>query len=312
MNNIYVIYGTDYDLIKRKIDGLKENIIDVVKYNLLETNIKELLDDASCISLFGDKKVIIGENATFLTSEAKDINHDINYLEKYINYPVHDNILILYVISEKLDERKKIVKLLKEKCNIVNVLPVDDKNINNFVLNEFKIRGYKISSNDLKYFISYVGKDVGRLLNEIEKLTLYKDEDKVIVKQDIDEISSKVMNDNIFDFCDAIMKKDFKRIFELYNDLVYLKTDSIKIISVIANQFILVYQAKLLSKSGLSEKSIALKLNVHPYRIKLALETDYMIYELKDMIEKLHNLDVDIKSGKISDKIGLEKFLIAI
>ena len=140
MNNIYVIYGTDYDLIKRKIDGLKENIIDVVKYNLLETNIKELLDDASCISLFGDKKVIIGENATFLTSEAKDINHDINYLEKYINYPVHDNILILYVISEKLDERKKIVKLLKEKCNIVNVLPVDDKNINNFVLNEFKIR----------------------------------------------------------------------------------------------------------------------------------------------------------------------------
>ena len=310
MNDIYIIYGTDYDLIKRKIDDIKESNCEIVKYDLLNTNIKELIDDASCISMFDDKKIIIGENATFLTSDVKDSNQDIAYFEKYVNCDEHDNKLILYVISEKLDERKKIVKLLREKANIINVLPVDDKNINDFVFNEFKNRGYKINNDTLRYFISYVGKDIGILIKEIEKLILYKDSDKEIAKKDIDDISSKAINDNIFDFCDAIMKKDYKKIFECYDDLMYLKTDSSKIISIVANQFILMYQAKLLSSKSLSEKEIALKLNVHPYRVKLALQTDYMLYELKDIIKKLHVLDFNIKSGNTIDNIAFDSFLL--
>ena len=65
MSNIYLIYGNDYSLIKREIDKITINVNDVVKYDLSQTKVDELLDDASCISLFGDKKVLIGENALF-------------------------------------------------------------------------------------------------------------------------------------------------------------------------------------------------------------------------------------------------------
>ena len=66
MNNVYLIYGSNYSLIKREIDKIKEDTLDVVKYDLSNTKVDDLLDDASCISLFSGKKVLIGENALFL------------------------------------------------------------------------------------------------------------------------------------------------------------------------------------------------------------------------------------------------------
>ena len=312
MNNIYLIYGNDYGLIKKEIDKISSSFSDVVKYDLSVYKIDELLDDASCMSLFGDKKVLIGENALFLTSESTSINHDLNYLENYINDDNHENIVILYAISNKLDERKKIVKLLKEKANVIYKEEINDKNINYFVINEYKNYGYEIDFKTCKYFISIVGKNVDIILSEIKKMIIYKEDDKVITKKDIDLISSRAFNDNVFDLCDAIMKKDFKRVYACYSDLIVLKEEPIKIISNIGNQFFLTYQVKLLANKGKKESEIASILNVHPYRVKLALETDYMLYELEDILKEMYNLDYEIKSGKKDKFIAFENFLLQL
>lgn len=309
MNN-YLIYGSDYGLIKREIDNITSGITDVVKYDLSVQKIEELLDDASCISMFGDKKVLVGENAFFLTGTNTNINHDIDYLSNYLEDDNHDNIVILSVVSEKLDERKKIVKILKNKAKVIQKEVIDQKDLPKFVTNEFKKEGYNIDYKTANYFVNYVGKNVDIILSEIKKMIMYKDSDKNIELRDIMDISSKAFNDNVFDLSDAIMKKDFKKIFECLNDLMLLKEEPIKIIALLGNQFALVYQSKLLANSGNSSKDIANLLGVHPYRVKLALETDYMVYELEDIIKKLHNLDYEIKSGKIDKNTGLENFLL--
>ena len=84
----------------------------VVKYDLSVDKVDNLLDDASCMSLLDEKKVIIGENALFLTSLNTNVNHNLEYLSNYVNDENHDNIIALTVVTDKLDERKKIVKLL--------------------------------------------------------------------------------------------------------------------------------------------------------------------------------------------------------
>lgn len=310
MNNTYLIYGNDYSLVKKEIDNITNGIDDIVKYDLSLSKVDELLDDALCISLFGDKKVLIGENALFLTTSQSNVNHNLNYLENYLFDNKHDNIVILTIISDKLDERKKIVKLLKEKTNVIYKKNINEKDLPLFVVNEFKNEGYDIDYKTANYFVDFIGKNVDILLSEIKKMIVYKESDKKISKEDIDDISSKGFNDNVFDLCDGIIKKNFKKIFDCYNDLMVLKEEPIKIISLIGNQFILVYQSKLLDKKGKAQKDIADILKVHPYRIKLALETDYMIYELEDILKKLHNLDYEIKSGKIDKEIGLQNFLL--
>ena len=97
--NTYLIYGNDYSLIKKEINKITSGIKDIVKYDLSFNKIDELLDDASCISMFEDKKVLIGENALFLTSIKENINHNFDYLTKYIKDNNNHNIVILTVIS---------------------------------------------------------------------------------------------------------------------------------------------------------------------------------------------------------------------
>lgn len=308
--NTYLIYGNDYGLIKREIDKITNGIIDVVKCDLSASNVSEVIEEASCMSLFGDKKVVIGENALFLTGTNTSVNHDIDYLTSYVNAENHDNILILTVVQDKLDERKKIVKLLKKNVTVIHKETIDEKDLPKFVIKEFLNNGYKIDYKTASYFVDYVGKNVDILLSEINKMIIYKDTDKEIFIEDILNISSKGFNDNVFDLSDAIMKKDFKKIFSCYNDLMILKEEPIKIIALLASQFTLVYQSKLLSKEGFMSKDIASTLKVHPYRVKLALEANYPDFELKDILKKLHNLDYEIKTGKVDKIVGLENFLL--
>lgn len=312
MNNVYLIYGSLYGLIKREVEKIVGNHSDVVSYDLSLSNVSELLDDASCMSLFGEEKVLIGENADFLTSSGSANEHNIEYLTKYLEDDNHNNIVIFTATSDTLDGKKKIVKLFKEKATVIKKELIDEKKLYSFVTNEFKNNGFSIDYKTSNYFVNYVGKNVDIILKEIDKMVLYKEDDKVVTIKDIDDIASKAFKDNIFDFTDGIMKKDFKKIFECYNDLKLLKMDESKIIALLAKQFDLYYDAKLLQKEGSSQSVIADLLEVHPYRVKLALETDYMLYEVKDILKKLHNLDYGIKSGTLSKETALENFLLQL
>lgn len=311
MNNIYLVYGNNYSLIKKEIDKITNGTLDVVKYDLSLDKIDLLLDDASCISLFGEKKVLIGENALFLTSESTNVLHDIDYLEKYINNDNNDNIVILSVLSEKLDERKKIVKLLRQKATVYQKEVINEKDLGSYVVKEFKNNNLNINLKTANYFVDYVGKDIDIIQNEIDKMVLFKEDDTVTI-DDINDISSRAFKDNIFDFTDAILKKNYKKMFECYNDLMRINEEPIKIISMLGTQFIFIYQVKLLNEENKSQKEITDILKVHPYRVKLALESDYMTSEVVNMIKGLHELDYGIKCGNLDKNVALENFLLRI
>ena len=272
--NTYLIYGNDYSLIKKEINKITSGIKDIVKYDLSFNKIDELLDDASCISMFEDKKVLIGENALFLTSIKENINHNFDYLTKYIKDSNNHNIVILTVISDKIDERKKIVKDIKKYCKVIYKSLIQEKDMPNFVINEFKENNYKIDYKTSVYFVNYVGKNIDILSSEINKMIIYKENNYIITKDDINEISSRGLNDNVFDFTNAIMNKDLNKMYECLNDLLIIGEDPIKIISLLANQFLFIYQVKLLDQNGKNQNDIKEILKVHPYRIQHAMNTN--------------------------------------
>jgi DNA polymerase-3 subunit delta len=121
--NIYVFYGEESFLINREVNNIittffkEDSQNNVVKYDMLENNISDALEDISTMSLFSDKKIVICSNCYFLTGTSCDIEHDTDKLMKIIDSEI-DNILILTVLNPKLDERKRIVKELSKKVNI--------------------------------------------------------------------------------------------------------------------------------------------------------------------------------------------------
>lgn len=315
MNKLYLIYGEEEYLINKKINELMpgdEN--NVVKYDLLETNIINLIEDASMPPLFNDTKVIIGYNAYFLTSLNKNnIEHNIEALIKYINNP-SPNVIIIFTVNDKLDERKKIVKELRKVCKVYNYDKLDNLKLRKFVNDAFKEDGYIISNDNLTYLLLRTSNNLNMIMNEVNKLKLYKIKEKEILREDILELVSKNSEDNIFNLIDCIINKDYKKMFEIYEDLLLKGEEPIKIIILLANQIRIIYQTKVLIKKGYSERDIASKIEAHPYQVKLAHQKNYNFTEseLLDYLMKLADLDIAIKTGKINKDVGLEMLLLEL
>ena len=267
MKTIYLIQSSDYISIKESINSiLKENNLNednLIKYDLNEVSLDRVLEDLDTYSFLVDRKVVVCDNVSFLTtSKSKsEANDDIEKLTKYINNPSLDNILI--IICSNLDGKKNIVKLLKEKAEVIE----SDVSINKIIkkrLNDFKMEDYVIN-----YFIEYCGNDNEKILNELDKLMCYKMEDKIITYDDIDSIVLKSFNDNVFSLIDAIMIRNRKKAINLYQELLKNGEDINKILSLLCDQFRMIYNGKILLKEyNNNYKEVADILGIHPYRFQ--------------------------------------------
>ncbi len=315
MDNIYLIYGLEDYLIdieiKKIISKFNAQTENIVRYNLDETNVSDVIEDACTISMFESNKLIICEKCNFLTGEnKKDIDHDITSLIKYINNPFDDVCIIFIVRNDKLDDRKKIVKELKKCCKVIECKKIESHNLSNYLINYFKENGYEITNNDVRLIIDKVKYDLANIISECDKLMIYKIDDKKISTTDIENIIMNNIEDNIFSLTNAIMEKNIKRVVKIYNDLILKGEEPIKLIIMIANQFRLILQVKLMIKNGYKEREMPGIIGEHPYRIKLAINSTFSIPKLVSYIKQLQKLDYDIKSGNIDKNFGLEMFLI--
>lgn len=317
MNNIYLIFGNESYLINKELNKIIEssNVIDdnIIKYNLDEVNVSLALEEASTVSMFDSKKLIICEGCNFLTGEnKKEVNHDTDSLTRYINNPFDDVYLVFVVQKEKLDDRKKIVKELKKLSTVIECQKKESHNLNNYIEDYFKDNDYEIKKDALLFMINKAGENLSNLINEADKLMIYKDDDKVITKEDVDNIVRKNIEDDIFLLTNAIMNKDRVNLIKIYKDLLLVGEEPIKLIVLIANQLRLILQVKLMVKNGYKEREMASIIGEHPYRVKLAISSSFTINELKKYLKKLHDLDLNIKTGKIDKNFGLELFLLNI
>lgn len=313
---IYLFYGIEDYLIQKEIDSIKQknNIeeISISRYDLTNTNIEKIIEDCEMNSMFTDKKVIIVNNSYMFTGQSKkgQIEQNLEALEKYLNNPNIDTLLIFISDSEKLDERKKIVKLIKQK-GIVKEFNTTT-NINNIVKSFFN--DYKISDSSITKLINRVGNNLPLLEEEAEKLKLYKDDIKEINDEDILKITNKNVDLDIFKLIDNIIMKNKKVATETYNEMIKYGEEPIKILIMIASQIRLMYQTKLLYKKGYTEKDSASLLGIHPYRVKLATEKGrkYTESDLLMYLDNLADLDSKIKQSNVDKKMAIELFILKI
>lgn len=307
---IYLLYGTLESLITDYINKIitkhKINDLNISKYNIND-NLTDIIEDANTLSLFDDKKIIIINNNTLFVGK-KSV--DTTNLEKYIINSNPNTILIFVVSEEKLDTRRKLYKTIKEKGEIFefNKLP----NINTYVKDLFS--GYTITNDSINLLIKRVGNDLNRLKQEIEKIKIYKINDKIITEVDIIDCTIEKIDINIFNFIDNIIRKNKSETIKTYKELLKIGEEPIKIIVLLANQFRLMYQSKLLTSKGYSEDDIASLLHVKRYPVHLAIQKSYHYNKevLIDNLEQLADLDIKIKSGEIDKNLALELFLLRL
>ena len=320
MKNFYVFYGKDrsnsdkfsldYGLIKNEVDKLIKKIDtkDIVYYDLETTPLIDIINDASTISMFSNKKIIVVENSWFLCAN-KNID-GIEFLENYINHPNINTYLIFVVLAEKIDTRKKITKLISSSGEIKELNKIDDNYIINYIKEYTKENGYKIE--DISYFKTRISNNLYDIKNELDKLMMYKINDKIITNKDIDTISIKTIDEEIFTLTDSIILKNTIKSLDLLEEFINRSYDEFHIIMLLASQFRFLFQVKRLYNKNKNESEIAKILGVNPYRVKFSIKKIYSYSEtmILDYIKKLAKMDHDIKLGLIDKRLALELFIM--
>ncbi|MDS3842048.1 DNA polymerase III subunit delta, partial [Staphylococcus hominis] len=101
---------------------------------------------------------------------------------------------------------------------------------------------------------------------------------------------------------------------QLIKDLIVMKEEPIKLLALITSNYRLYYQCKILSRKGYSGQQIAKTINVHPYRVKLALNQvkHYQLTHLLNIIDQCAETDYKLKSSYMDKQLILELFILSL
>ncbi len=306
---IYVFIGNEISILKDKINSLinKLSIKNIIKLDYDDVSLIDILNEINYIDLFNEKKLLIVNNFTFKSLKDKEISA----FEKYINN-INDNVLILKCKDESLDNKKSIIKLLKEKCNVEELKKMDYKGLHEYVTKIFKDNGINATYNQVRKILSLTDNNTDVTLNEVNKLLMYID-DKKLTDEDIDKVVSRNNEKEMFRLTDAVMSKKISDVFDSYQILLSSGVDSIVILDYLAKQFRTLYQVKILSREN-SIEEIAKKLCVNPFVVKKMMDNinNFKEEEIIDILSKLSDIDIDIKVNSLDKDKLLEMFFLSI
>ena len=314
---IYAFVGNDPYLIdleiQKLLDTLEVDALSVMRHDFEDQPIDALLQEITTVPFFDDYKVVICKNPSFLSDAKLTKVKDIDALEAYFNHPLETTVLILSIPYGKLDQKKPIVKALKHHAYMVDLTQKEEEAFESVVKNALKKDQYTYEEKAVTELISRVSKDAQILHHELHKLMLYAMESKHIDVSLVKRLTTRPLEDNIFELTNALLASDKARILSIYNDLMEKNEDAMRIISNIVGKIREIMHTKLLIDKGYTQNDIAQYFNVKTGRaffmMKNAKDMSYRI--LERYMNQLADLDFHIKSGQIDKKLGLELFLLS-
>ncbi len=320
---LYLCYGPEKYRLRQFIDELSDMLIEhehkqfaVSKFDLSETPLAAVLEDAETLPFLVPKKLVIATNALFFTGakESAKVEHNLDRLMEYVKSPVDYTVIVFTVDAEKLDERKKVVKAMKDKDAVIPFLSLSAEEIQQWVKKRAELAGFHFEGGAAEQIILSTGGNLQLLSAEMEKISLYVGPGGTATMEHIDQLVARTTEQNVFMLIENIVQLRLERAFAMLEELLKQKEEPIKILMLVARQFRIMLQVKELGKQGYSQQQMAAQIGLHPYAVKMAegqarkYETD----KLCSILAQLSDLDFQMKSGQVDKVLGLELFLLKL
>ncbi|MFD3447671.1 DNA polymerase III subunit delta [Microbacteriaceae bacterium 4G12] len=319
--SLYVLYGTESYFINQTLDLLltealeeEDREFNIVTYDLEEAYLEDVVEDARTLPFFGERKVIVIKSPMFLTAQKEKLEQNVKVLMEYVEEPSPFTVLVFVAPFEKLDERKKITKLLKKEAEVLEANPLQIQDVRKWIQDKAQEHHIQIEGGAIDLLLELVGSNVMMLSQEVDKLMLYLGTEGTITRELVAQLVPKSVEQNVFTLVEKVVKKDIAEAMRILEDLLVQQEEPIKILSLLASQFRLLHQVKELQQRGYAQNQIASHLSVHPYRVKLAMnQTKFFSFEeLRVVIDRLAEADYDMKTGKMEKRLVLEFFLMRL
>lgn len=206
---IYFLHGEESYYIDEITSFIEEKVLDdtakAFNLNILygkDIDYKAVLDNARRYPVMSDKQVVI-------VREAQDLK-TIDKLEAYFENPLDSTILVFAHKHKKLDSRKKYAKVLNKssKVCVFESAKLYENKIPNWINSYIADKGHHIKPAASNLLAEYLGTDLSKISNELDKLILNLPEGAAIDKTIIQKNIGISKDFNVFELQKALGKRD--------------------------------------------------------------------------------------------------------
>lgn len=275
-----------------------------------EVDVEQVIAQAKQFPMFSGKRVVI-------VKEAQHLSRNIEKIESYLENPQPSTVLIFNYKGKKPDGRQKYGKLLAKNNWSFESPAIRDYQVPAFVDKFAKSASLTIDAKSKAMMTEFLGADLGRVYNEIQKLKIVAKDGKItpeIVEQNIG-ISKDYNN---FELQGALSYKDGAKAFSIskYFGENPKSNPMIVTLAVLYKMF-----SSLIIYHTLTDKSqgnAARELGINPYFVKdyQAAAGNYPLKKATRIISLLREADVKSKgvgsTGKVTDSELLNELIFKI
>lgn len=301
----YLIYGNESYLKRFYTDklmnalGNKDDSMNTAIYNGKDFDAKAVVDLAYTVPFFANRRVILIKGCGYFKSSAPD------ELVDYIKAPSEDTVIVFE--EDEVDKKTRLYKAIKEKGYVSEINTPDERTLLSWMKSYFKNEGKSIADADLFYMLERIGPYMDLLRKESEKVVSYVGDATTVTRADIEQITNKTISSQIFDMTDAIAAGNLTKAMSTYSDLIAMKEAPLYILFMITKMFKQLYEVKTYTGANMESA-----LGIHPYVAKkyISIARSYSAEELRQAVEYGAKLETDVKSGKLTDNLSVELFIV--
>lgn len=313
---IYFLMGDEPYYIDKLSDYIEENVLtdDEKGFNQTilygrDVEVEDIISTCKRYPMMADYQVVI-------VKEAQDLSRTIDKLESYVDNATPTTVLVICYKYKTLDKRKKICKTIADKGLLFESKKLYDSALPQWLKRVLAGKKLDIEPKASAMLIDFLGNDLSKISNEIDKLAIILPAGSTITPDEIEKNIGFSKDFNIFEFQKAIGQKNVVKSYSI----AYYFHENPKDHNVIAVTGILFsFFSKLLQYHGLKDKSpknAASVLKISPYFVgdyELAAK-NYQMRKVSQIVASLRDIDVKSKGvgATLSDKELYKTLLFTI
>lgn len=291
---IYFLMGEEPYYIDKLSEYIEENILSEEEKGFNQTvlygrdvTIEDVVSTAKRYPMMADRQVVI-------IKEAQELSRTIDKIESYVENPMPSTVLVFCYKYKTLDKRKKVTKLLAKNGIVYESKKLYENQVGDWIKRVLAGKKYTIEPKASAMLVEFLGTDLSKINNELEKLQIILPAGTTISAKDIEENIGFSKDYNVFELRKAIGERDQLKAYKIANNFAQNPKDNP---IVMTTGLVFGFFVQLLKYHGLKDKNpknAASALGVNPFFLKdydVAIK-NYPMRKVSQIVASLRDTDV--------------------
>ncbi|MCF7569446.1 DNA polymerase III subunit delta [Sabulilitoribacter arenilitoris] len=294
---IYFLMGEEPYYIDKISDFIESHVLleDEKEFNQMvlygrDVTIDDIVSNAKRYPMMAERQVVI-------VKEAQDLSRTVEKLIDYANNPQPTTVLVINYKYKKLDKRKALYKAINKVGVVYESKQLYENQVADWIRRVLSSKKYTISPKAAQMLVEFLGTDLSKINNELEKLQIILPEGTQISPENIEKNIGISKDFNNFELRKAIGEKNTVKAYRIVNYFANNPKDNPMVVTV---SLLFNFFSQLLHFHGLKDKSprnVASVLKVNPYFVNeyIVAARNYPMRKVSAIVSVLREFDVKSK-----------------